>query len=86
VATDAINVRVRSFARARELLGSELTLVVPAGATLADLWEQLRLQNRELDRIASSIRLARNGVVSPLLDARLNDGDEVSVLPPVGGG
>jgi sulfur-carrier protein len=86
VATDAITVRVRSFARARELLGSELNLVLPAGATLADLWEQLRLQNRELDRIAGSIRLARNGVVSPLLDAKLNEGDEVSVLPPVGGG
>jgi molybdopterin synthase sulfur carrier subunit len=79
-------VRVRAFARARELLGSELQLELPDGASLADAWEALRLKNVELDRMASSIRLARNGVVSPLLDARLAEGDEVSVLPPVGGG
>lgn len=85
-ATDTVTVRVRSFARVREVLGSELDLVLPQGATLADVWEQLRLRDRELDRLANSVRLARNGVVSPLLDALLQDGDEVSILPPVGGG
>lgn len=79
-------VRVLSFARARELLGSELQLELPDGASLADAWEALRARSRELDAIASSVRLARNGIVSPLLDARLSDGDEISVLPPVGGG
>ena len=84
--TDKVTVRVRAFARVRELLGSELEISLPRGATLADLWEQLRLRDRELDRIAKAVRLARNGAVSPLFDAVLQDGDEISVLPPVGGG
>ena len=81
-----IKVRVRTFARVRELLGNDFQVDLVEGATVADLWEQLRLRDREMDAIARAIRIAVNGRIVPLLDARLRDGDEVSLLPPVGGG
>jgi len=87
VATETtIKVRVRTFARVRELLGNDFQVDLVEGATVADLWEQLRLRDREMDAIARAIRIAVNGRIVPLLDARLRDGDEVSLLPPVGGG
>lgn len=85
--TETIAVRVRAFARLRELLdASEFEIRLPIGATLVDLWEALRARNRAIDALASSTRLARNGRVAPLLNVRLEDGDEVALLPPVGGG
>lgn len=77
---------MRTFARVRELLGDDFSVDLAEGATVADLWERLRLRDREMDRLAGAVRLAVNGRIVPLLDARLCDGDEVSVLPPVGGG
>ncbi|MGD0967188.1 MAG: MoaD/ThiS family protein [Candidatus Aquilonibacter sp.] len=82
-----MTVRVRAFARMRELLGeSEFELVLPDGATLVDCWEALRARNRKVDALASSTRIARNGHVAALLDERVADGDEIALLPPVGGG
>ncbi len=85
--TETIGVRVRAFARLRELLDSgDFELRLPRGATLADLWEALRARNRAIDALAASTRMARNGRVAPLPSAVLADGDEVALLPPVGGG
>jgi molybdopterin converting factor small subunit len=82
-----LTVRVRAFARMRELLGaSEFDLVVPDGATLVDCWEALRTRNNKVDSLASVTRIARNGRVAALLDERVADGDEIALLPPVGGG
>ena len=82
-----MTVRVRAFARMRELLGeSEFDLDVPEGATVADVWEALRLRKREIDKLASSTRIARNGQVVPLLHEMVAHGDEIALLPPVGGG
>jgi molybdopterin converting factor small subunit len=62
----------------RELLGeSEFELVLPDGATLVDCWEALRARNRKVDAL---------GHVAALLDERVADGDEIALLPPVGGG
>lgn len=82
-----LTVRVRAFARMRELLGeSEFDLVVPDGATLADCWDALHARNKKVDSLASVTRIARNGRVAALLDERVVDGDEIALLPPVGGG
>jgi sulfur-carrier protein len=82
-----VTVRVRAFARMRELLGeSEFDLDVADGATVADVWEALRARKREIDKLAASTRIARNGRVVPLLHERVAQGDEIALLPPVGGG
>ncbi len=82
-----MTVRVRAFARMRELLEEgEFDLELPDGATLVDFWEALRKRNRKVDALASVTRIARNGRVAALLDERVADGDELALLPPVGGG
>lgn len=82
-----MTVRVLAFARMRELLGeSEFDLEVAEGATLADVWEALRARKREIDKLAPTTRVARNGRVSALLLDRVEAGDEIALLPPVGGG
>jgi molybdopterin synthase sulfur carrier subunit len=82
-----IVVRIRSFARLRELLGSEIELHVRRGATLADLWTELRGRNPAIADFESTTRIARNGRVVVLLEEEeVADGDEIALLPPVGGG
>jgi MoaD family protein len=82
-----VTVRVRAFARLRELLGEgDFSLTLDDGATLVDLWEALRARDRRVDALASSTRIARNGRVAALLHEPLADGDEIALLPPVGGG
>ncbi len=82
-----ITVRVRAFARLRELFdASEFELQLPDGATLVDVWDALRARNRKIDALASSTRIARNGRVVALLNERVASGDEIALLPPVGGG
>lgn len=82
-----ITVHIRAFARLRELLDAgEFELQLPEGATLVDVWEALRARNRKIDALASSTRIAKNGRVVALLGERVASGDEISLLPPVGGG
>ncbi|HET9030863.1 MAG TPA: MoaD/ThiS family protein [Candidatus Aquilonibacter sp.] len=82
-----LTVRVRAFARMRELLGAgEFDLELADGATLVDVWDALRARNRAIDSIASTTRIARNGRVAALLGEAVADGDEIALLPPVGGG
>jgi molybdopterin converting factor small subunit len=78
--------RVLAFARLRELLGfGERTLEVGSSATLEDVWTSLTASSPEAVRMRASTRFARNGVV---VDGatRVADGDEIALLPPVGGG
>jgi molybdopterin converting factor small subunit len=83
----SVRIRVRAFARLRELLdAADFDIELPPDATLVDLWEALRGRNRQIDALASSTRLARNGRVVALLGERLEEGDEIALLPPVGGG
>jgi molybdopterin synthase catalytic subunit/molybdopterin synthase sulfur carrier subunit len=81
-----VRVRVLAFARLRELLGSaahELELAEPA--TVADVWNALSAQHADIGALAASSRIARNGrVVSR--GEQVGEGDELALLPPVGGG
>jgi molybdopterin converting factor small subunit len=82
-----MRVHVRAFARMRELLEtSEFDLELPEGATLVDCWDAIRARNAKVDALASTTRVARNGRVAALLHEPVADGDEIALLPPVGGG
>lgn len=79
-------VRLVAFARVRELLGaSEREIVVPSGARVIDVWDTLRSERPQLSELGSATRFARNGAIADPNDA-LTQGDELVVLPPVGGG
>jgi len=82
----AIAVRTRLFARLREQAGGleTDTLELPAGATVADAYEALRLKHPTLpDR--SGVRAALNFEFDDWT-ATVADGDEVAFIPPVSGG
>jgi molybdopterin synthase catalytic subunit/molybdopterin synthase sulfur carrier subunit len=81
-----MRVRVLAFARLRELLGfGEREIDLAAHATLDDAWRAVTGAAPEAARLRASTRFARNGVVSDGAVA-LGDGDEIALLPPVGGG
>jgi molybdopterin converting factor small subunit len=81
-----MKIRVLAFARLREVLSAgEMTLELRAGARIADAWEALTERRPALDEHRASTRIACNGSVVAL-DHTLRDGDEVALLPPVGGG
>lgn len=82
-----MRVRVLAFARMRELLGGgSLDLQVEDGATTADVWDALADRYAQIAPLAASTRMARNGRLVSDAAERVEDGDEVSLLPPVGGG
>lgn len=81
----AIAIRVRFFARLRELAGSETeSLQVPPGSRLADVYETLRGKHAALPP-RESVRGALNQEFADW-KAVVGDGDEVAFIPPVSGG
>jgi sulfur-carrier protein len=79
-------VRVRLFARLRELAGAaELTHEAPEGATATDVWEALAAEFTALGPYGATISCAVNEEYAKLT-TRLKAGDEVAFLPPVSGG
>jgi molybdopterin converting factor small subunit len=80
-----VRVRVLAFGRIRDLLGAEQTLDLPAGARLRDVLPGLSGRFSQLQTLAASTRIARNGRIAPA-DEPIEDGDELALLPPVGGG
>ncbi|HOI12549.1 MAG TPA: MoaD/ThiS family protein [Methanoculleus sp.] len=90
-------VRVRAFARFREILGGDLALELPDGAVMAAVLAVLRDRaGGESDAIfdetgafRSHVILMRNGKRvkrDDLYTLVLADGDEVAIFPPVAGG
>jgi molybdopterin converting factor small subunit len=79
-----VHVRVVTFARLRELLGGERTVELSSGADISQLWASLAREAPIAD-LAASTRAARNGRICAFSTA-LEDGDEVALMPPVGGG
>jgi MoaE-MoaD fusion protein len=82
----AIAVRVRLFARLRELAGTETeSLELPPGSTLADVYDALRRNHPALQAEHSAVRAALNQEFKDW-SAEVADGDEVAFIPPVSGG
>ncbi|HEY2475525.1 MAG TPA: MoaD/ThiS family protein [Candidatus Cybelea sp.] len=81
-----MNVRVVAFANVREILeASQPSLDLPDGARVGDAWELLESLFPALGPHRPSVRIARNGRIAAC-DESLSDGDELAILPPVGGG
>lgn len=79
-------VKVRLFARLREIAGSaELPLEVPDGSDAERVWEVLVAQYPGLAPYRASLSCAVNEDYGRFT-TRLKDGDEVAFLPPVSGG
>jgi molybdopterin converting factor small subunit len=81
-----MHVRILGFAGVRELLDrSPAELELPNGARVGDAWSLLEERFPALAAHRSTTRIARNGVLTDF-EERLHDGDEMAILPPVGGG
>ena len=92
-----MKVKVRFFARFRELLGTDIIVEPEAGTTLAVLVAGIAKKNKEgYDAIfdvhgtfREFVILMRNGkrVETPeACTIAVADGDEIAVFPPVAGG
>jgi len=92
-----MKVRVRAFATLANLLGQAVELELPEGSTVGSLLSELaRMFGRafteavmEGDRPADFVKIMVNGRDIDFLsglDTVLEDGDEVFLFPPVGGG
>jgi molybdopterin synthase sulfur carrier subunit len=92
-----MKVKVRFFARFRELLGTELIAEVAERMTLPDLIKQITQKNieghqaifDEHGHFREYVIVMRNARRVDLADAEKNivaDGDDIAVFPPVAGG
>lgn len=81
-----MRVTVVAFARLRELIGAGTqAMEIETGSCVRDLWATLSRLYPELEALTDSTRAARNGRLVTF-DAPLAHGDEIALLPPVGGG
>jgi molybdopterin converting factor small subunit len=77
-------IRIRLFARQREIAGArEVAVEVPGGRPL-DAWAARRLHPALADG-RPYVRFARNGEYAAA-ETGLEEGDEVACIPPVSGG
>jgi molybdopterin synthase catalytic subunit len=82
----AVRVTALLFARLREQAGADrFDLELPAGATVADAYADLRLRHPALEPRKEIVRPALNQEFTAW-DSPLSDGDEVAFIPPVSGG
>jgi molybdopterin synthase sulfur carrier subunit len=92
-----MKVRVRFFARFRELLGTDIIAEVAERTTLPDLIKQVAEKNieghnaifDEQGQFREYVILMRNTRRIDTADAEKNivaDGDDIAVFPPVAGG
>jgi molybdopterin converting factor subunit 1 len=81
-----MRIAVRFFALHRDIVGApELTLDVPPGTTLGQLWERLCEEYPALAPATRSVMFALNqSYADP--STELQDGDEAAFIPPVSGG
>ena len=85
-AGDDVKITVKLFASVRQRLGrSTLEMELPAGATVADVQERLQAEYPQLGLDSGGVFIAVNlRYAQP--DRVLREGDEVALMPPVGGG
>lgn len=81
-----MRVQVKLFAAAREIVGQgEVSLELKEGSTVGDLMEHFFARYPRLKGMAASLLLAVNReFAEPTV--KLQEGDEVGVIPPVSGG
>lgn len=83
---ERIRVRCRLFARYAEVVGAEaVTLDLPPDSVVADAVERLRSELPRGDLLPARPMVAVN-LEHVLPDRRLEDGDELALLPPLAGG
>lgn len=81
-----MQVTVRFFATYREVVGAtELKVRLPDGGTLRSLLESVYAKHPRLEGFEETMLLAVNHEFAEP-GARLRDGDEVALMPPVSGG
>jgi molybdopterin converting factor subunit 1 len=81
----AVAIRVRFFARLRELAGVESeALQVAPGSDLGDVYAALRKRHASLP-VREGVRGALNAEFAEWT-ASVGEGDEVAFIPPVSGG
>jgi len=81
-----MRVRVQLFAALYEALGQrEVSLEVPEGTSLAQLYQRLCAAFPPLAQYAERLLFAVNADYAPPT-YRLQEGDEVALIPPVSGG
>ena len=81
-----VRIRVRLFARQRELAGArEVALELTTGAAIEDAWSALAALVPAIASGRPFVRFARNGEYADA-DTPLADGDEVACIPPISGG
>jgi molybdopterin converting factor small subunit len=86
VAPGSATVRVRFFARYAELVGrAETDVSLPLPATVEDVLARVRAAFPGARALPERPLTAVN-LKHVKLDARVQDGDEVAVLPPIAGG
>jgi molybdopterin synthase sulfur carrier subunit len=92
-----MTVKVRFFARFRELLGTDIPAQPAAGTVLRDLVREIARKNNEgyaaifdeQGNFREFVIVMRNGKRVEIPDAATTavaDGDEIAVFPPVAGG
>jgi len=92
-----MTIKIRFFARFRELLGTDIVVAVPKNKGLSDLIKDVASRNKEgYDAIFDEkgafrefVILMQNGKRLETSDApniKVADGDEIAVFPPVAGG
>ncbi len=81
-----MKIKVKLFAAHRQLLGRrEVDMQVAEGATIADVWRQLKDEYPSMAHLSDTLVAARNHDYAAL-DTRVADGDEIAFIPPVSGG
>lgn len=81
-----MKLRVLFFSVLRDITGTdEISVEVPAGATMAALLEQVEARWPKIRDWQGSLLLALNQTYVKR-DALLHDGGEVALMPPVQGG
>ncbi|MDD1702137.1 MAG: MoaD family protein [Methanoregula sp.] len=92
-----MTIKIRFFARFRELLGTDIVIEAPKGKTLLDLITDIAKKNKdgydaifdEKGELREFVILMQNGKRLETADAKkikVADGDEIAVFPPVAGG
>jgi len=81
-----MTVRVLAFARLRDALGfGQRDIEVASGTTVEQLWSQVTSASPDAAGLRAATRFARNGSLAEA-GAVFSDGDEIALMPPVGGG